>query len=106
MLTAPLAARVNWEKADILKFFLLKFENKFLTLRFINQLITMEFSKKLHQRTYLTNGMLIEWNGATEEVYSTISFIVTYQPTLLGTVHRLDIKTSHDVQANTRRSHA
>src|SRR5690606_16321421 len=102
----PLAARVNWEKADILKFFLLKFENKFLTLRFINQLITMEFSKKLHQRTYLTNGKLIEWNGATEEVYSTISSTETYQPTLLGTVPRLDEKTALEVLDNACRAYA
>ena len=40
----------------------------------------------LHQTTYLVNGELKEWDGATAQVYSTISSTSDYAPTLLGTV--------------------
>src|SRR5690606_37786685 len=40
----------------------------------------------LHQKTYLVSGELKQWNGATTEVYSTISSTETYKPTLLGTI--------------------
>ncbi|SFZ90910.1 glyceraldehyde-3-phosphate dehydrogenase (NADP+) [Flaviramulus basaltis] len=40
----------------------------------------------LHQKSYLVSGELKTWNGATSEVYSTISSTEDYKPTLLGTV--------------------
>ncbi|MGI9545992.1 MAG: aldehyde dehydrogenase family protein, partial [Flavobacteriaceae bacterium] len=40
----------------------------------------------LHQRHYLVNGDLLEWNGNNSEVYSTISSTEAYAPTLLGSV--------------------
>ncbi|WP_298781056.1 NADP-dependent glyceraldehyde-3-phosphate dehydrogenase [uncultured Polaribacter sp.] len=43
----------------------------------------------LHQKTYLINGELKEWNGDTADVLSTISSTEKYQPTLLGTVPNL-----------------
>ncbi|MGA9590567.1 MAG: NADP-dependent glyceraldehyde-3-phosphate dehydrogenase [Salegentibacter sp.] len=46
--------------------------------------------KLLHQKTYLSEGKLIEWEGKTDEVYSTISSTEEYQPTLLGTVPHMD----------------
>lgn len=66
----------------------------------------MEFDKILHQKTYLTNGKLLEWNGATEDVYSTISSTTPFKPTFLGTVPRLDEKTSLEVLENACRAYA
>ena len=40
----------------------------------------------VNQDTYLVDGELKEWKGATAEVYSTISSTKEYKPTLLGTV--------------------
>ena len=40
----------------------------------------------LHQRHYLVNGVLKEWEGATSEVTSTLSSTEYYQPTLLGSI--------------------
>ena len=57
----------------------------------------MKIEKLLHQTSYLTNGQLVEWKGATQEVYSTISSTPQYQPTLLGTVPRLDEQTALEV---------
>ncbi|WP_111682203.1 NADP-dependent glyceraldehyde-3-phosphate dehydrogenase [Winogradskyella tangerina] len=45
-----------------------------------------------HQSTYLLDGELIEWDGVTSEVYSTISSTEEYQPTLLGTIPTLTEK--------------
>ncbi|MEM6684254.1 MAG: NADP-dependent glyceraldehyde-3-phosphate dehydrogenase [Bacteroidota bacterium] len=41
------------------------------------------------QDTYLVDGELKKWTGATSEVYSTISSTETYQKTLLGTIPTL-----------------
>ncbi|MFT7285690.1 aldehyde dehydrogenase family protein, partial [Nonlabens sp.] len=46
----------------------------------------------IHQKYYLVNGKLQLWNGATSEVYSTISSTQEYQPTLLGTIPTLGEK--------------
>jgi glyceraldehyde-3-phosphate dehydrogenase (NADP+) len=46
----------------------------------------------LHQNTYLVDGELKPWSGATAEVFSTISSTETYAPTLLGTVPQLGEK--------------
>lgn len=40
----------------------------------------------LVQDTYLVNGELKKWTGATTSVYSTISSTEKYEPTLLGTI--------------------
>lgn len=40
----------------------------------------------IHQRTYLVNGTLKEWNGKNTDVYSTISTSSSYAPTLLGSI--------------------
>lgn len=46
--------------------------------------------KLLHQKTFLSEGKLIPWEGKTDEVYSTISSTEDYKPTLLGTVPHMD----------------
>lgn len=51
----------------------------------------------LHQKTYLSNGELIEWEGKSDEVFSTISSTEDYQPTLLGTIPHMDEATAMEV---------
>lgn len=51
----------------------------------------------LHQKTYLTNGELMEWKGETAEVYSTISSTSQYKPTLLGSIPQLGKKEALEV---------
>ncbi|WP_455169449.1 NADP-dependent glyceraldehyde-3-phosphate dehydrogenase [Aegicerativicinus sediminis] len=46
-------------------------------------------TKLVEQDTYLINGELVPWKGATSEVYSTISSTEDYKPTLLGTIPTL-----------------
>ena len=43
----------------------------------------------IHQKTYLVDGNLKKWSGATSEVFSTISSTKEYKPTLLGTIPTL-----------------
>ena len=43
----------------------------------------------LHQKTYLVDGNLKKWTGATSQVFSTISSTKEYKPTLLGTIPTL-----------------
>ncbi|UJH67484.1 NADP-dependent glyceraldehyde-3-phosphate dehydrogenase [Allomuricauda sp. SCSIO 65647] len=45
-----------------------------------------QIKEQIHQRTYLVNGELREWNGATSEVISTISSTQEYRPTVLGSI--------------------
>ena len=40
----------------------------------------------LHESTYLVNGELLEWEGETSEIFSTISSTETYEPTKLGSI--------------------
>lgn len=40
----------------------------------------------LQQQTYLVNGKLVQWDGPTTAVYSTISSTENYSPTLLGSI--------------------
>lgn len=40
----------------------------------------------IHQKKYLVNGILKEWEGSTTDVYSTISSTEEYAPTLLGSI--------------------
>ena len=44
----------------------------------------------VHQKTYLVNGELIEWDGPISDVYSTISSTTDYSPTLLGSIPLLN----------------
>lgn len=48
-----------------------------------------KISSLLHQKTYLVNGELKNWDGKTAEVYSTISSTAEYKKTLLGTIPEL-----------------
>src|SRR6056297_721964 len=43
-------------------------------------------TEEIHQKTYLVNGELRKWNGATSPVISTISSTEEYAPTTLGSV--------------------
>ncbi|MEO0527294.1 MAG: NADP-dependent glyceraldehyde-3-phosphate dehydrogenase [Bacteroidota bacterium] len=43
-------------------------------------------TEPIHQKTYLVNGELKQWNGTTSDVFSTISSTDTYAPTLLGSI--------------------
>lgn len=43
----------------------------------------------LYQKTYLVDGKLKLWKGATSEVFSKISSTKEYKPTLLGRVPEL-----------------
>lgn len=45
-----------------------------------------QITSLLHQTTYLVDGELKKWTGATTPVYSTISSTTDYAPTLLGTI--------------------
>ncbi|MGB5435346.1 MAG: NADP-dependent glyceraldehyde-3-phosphate dehydrogenase [Maribacter sp.] len=47
---------------------------------------TYQISETLNQTTYLVNGELREWTGATSKVFSAISSTDTYAPTLLGSI--------------------
>jgi glyceraldehyde-3-phosphate dehydrogenase (NADP+) len=51
-------------------------------------IIPQEFQIKtpLHQKTYLVDGDLLEWEGEFTDIYATISSTETYKPTLLGSV--------------------
>ena len=40
----------------------------------------------LNQDTYLLNGELVQWEGQTAPVFSTISSTEEYLPTILGSV--------------------
>ncbi|MEO2062881.1 MAG: NADP-dependent glyceraldehyde-3-phosphate dehydrogenase [Christiangramia sp.] len=56
-----------------------------------------QINELLHQKTYLSNGELIKWEGKSDEVFSTISSTEDYQPTLLGTIPHLDEATAMEV---------
>ena len=45
-----------------------------------------KITNPIHQRQYLVNGELKEWQGATSEVISTISSTSEYQQTVLGSI--------------------
>ncbi len=45
-----------------------------------------QIKNPIHQRHYLVNGELKEWQGATSEVISTISSTSEYQQTVLGSI--------------------
>jgi glyceraldehyde-3-phosphate dehydrogenase (NADP+) len=63
----------------------------FYSTRFMNNTFKeipndYKITSQVNQDTYLVDGELRVWKGATAEVYSTISATEEYQPTLLGTV--------------------
>ncbi|NVJ88562.1 MAG: NADP-dependent glyceraldehyde-3-phosphate dehydrogenase [Flavobacteriaceae bacterium] len=60
--------------------------------------IPNEFSIKelKHQKEYLIGGSLINWEGETTNVYSTISSTATYEPTLLGSIPNLGEKEAQN----------
>lgn len=47
---------------------------------------TFVLPELIHQRKYLVNGTLVEWQGNNSNVYSTISSTEQYEPTLLGSI--------------------
>ncbi len=49
-----------------------------------------QINNLIHQKTYLVNGELKKWSGATSDVYSTISSTEEYAPTLLGSIPLLE----------------
>ena len=57
----------------------------------------LKINELLHQKSYLSDGKLIEWQGKTDEVFSTISTSENYQKTLLGTVPHMDKTTALEV---------
>ncbi|UAB83994.1 NADP-dependent glyceraldehyde-3-phosphate dehydrogenase [Zunongwangia sp. SCSIO 43204] len=57
----------------------------------------LKINDLLRQKTYLSDGKLIDWNGKTDEVFSTISSSEDYQKTLLGTVPHMDKETALEV---------
>ena len=57
-------------------------------------LIPEEFriNQPLAHTSYLVNGEILEWDGDTSEVYSTISSTESYAPTLLGSIPNMGEK--------------
>ena len=51
-----------------------------------------QITSQLNQKTYLVDGQLKPWTGDTAEIYSTISSVKNYEPTLLGTIPQLGEK--------------
>ena len=51
--------------------------------------VTYRISETIQQSTYLVNGVLKPWNGATSDIFSTISSTPEYQKTYLGTIPQL-----------------
>jgi glyceraldehyde-3-phosphate dehydrogenase (NADP+) len=65
---------------------LLHCKNQFMKNTFKEVPNEYKITSLVNQNTYLVEGELKEWKGATAKVYSTISSTENYQPTLLGTV--------------------
>jgi len=65
---------------------LLHCKNQFMKNTFKEVSNEYKITSLVNQNTYLVEGELKEWKGATAKVYSTISSTENYQPTLLGTV--------------------
>ena len=51
-----------------------------------------QIKKPIIQETYLLDGKLLHWSGATTEVFSTISSTEVYAPTFLGTTPNMGEK--------------
>ncbi len=50
----------------------------------------------LEQDTYLVDGVLKQWTGATTPVYSTISSTQNYEPTYLGSIPAMGEREAHE----------
>ncbi|MGB5387142.1 MAG: NADP-dependent glyceraldehyde-3-phosphate dehydrogenase [Eudoraea sp.] len=64
------------------------------TVSFIPE--AFRINEPINQKIYLVNGELKEWDGATSDVYSTISSTSEYSQTLLGSVPDMDEKEALD----------
>ncbi|MGB5358935.1 MAG: aldehyde dehydrogenase family protein, partial [Eudoraea sp.] len=64
------------------------------TVSFIPE--AFRINEPINQKIYLVNGELKEWDGATAQVYSTISSTSEYAPTLLGSVPDMGEKEALD----------
>jgi glyceraldehyde-3-phosphate dehydrogenase (NADP+) len=53
---------------------------------------SFQITQPLHQKTYLIDGELKQWQGETTDVFSTISSTENYQPTLLGSIPNMKEK--------------
>jgi glyceraldehyde-3-phosphate dehydrogenase (NADP+) len=53
---------------------------------------SFQINQPLHQKTYLIDGELKQWQGETTDVFSTISSTENYQPTLLGSIPNMKEK--------------
>lgn len=56
-----------------------------------------QITAPLHQDTYLVDGVLKKWTGATTPVYSTISSTADYAPTLLGSIPSMGAEVANEV---------
>jgi glyceraldehyde-3-phosphate dehydrogenase (NADP+) len=56
-----------------------------------------KINEPLHQDTYLVDGVLKKWTGATTPVYSTISSTDDYAPTFLGSTPAMDAEAAMEV---------
>ena len=64
-----------------------------------------QITEPIHQKKYLVDGVLKEWQGTQVEVFSTISSTDTYAPTLLGSVPDLGEKEALDALDSALRSY-
>jgi glyceraldehyde-3-phosphate dehydrogenase (NADP+) len=48
--------------------------------------VSFQIKNPIHQKLYLVNGELKHWEGASSDVFSTISATQEYKPTLLGSI--------------------
>jgi glyceraldehyde-3-phosphate dehydrogenase (NADP+) len=55
-----------------------------MSIKKINIPKEFQINAPIHQKTYLVNGELKEWNGKSMEVFSSISSTAEYAPTLMG----------------------
>lgn len=58
---------------------------------------SFQITAPLHQDSYLVDGVLKKWTGATTPVYSTISSTDDYAPTLLGTIPSMGAEVATEV---------
>lgn len=57
---------------------------------------SFQITQPLHQKTYLIDGELKQWQGETTDVFSTISSTENYQPTFLGSIPNMKEKEALD----------
>jgi glyceraldehyde-3-phosphate dehydrogenase (NADP+) len=59
----------------------------------------------LHQSTYLVNGELKPWTGATTQVFSTISSTEEYAPTLLGSIPSMGAEAADEAVVSAEKAY-